>query len=106
MTKSLTEQWKDGELENGMFYLVVKDEEGVYVTVDTHSRMFNVWGIVRDKDIKEVLAPVPDFNHFSQLVKKVEKLERQLKEANELIKDYGDEYPVVVKDYLEKWGVK
>ena len=30
----------------------------------------------------------------------------QLEEANKLIKDYWDEYPVVVKDYLEKWGVK
>lgn len=90
MTKSLT--------ENTWLYTDKGIENVHWCNVDGVDELVTPKG--------KVLAPVPSYDHFSQLVKKVEKLEQQLAEANELIKDYGDEYPMVVKDYLNKWGVK
>lgn len=120
MTKTLTEQYKNKEL-SGWYYVKAKDGSINHWLLFTDSVEFET-----DKDIKEVLAPVPSYDHFSQLVKKVERLQEQLKEANEVIKLYGtpiyiekhrDEKCVVTeiipytdqtraKDYLEKWGVK
>lgn len=88
-----------------------------------------------DDDILAVLAPVPTYDQFSQLVKKVEQLEsklsciseqldivteqrndihidkqvlqEQLKEANKIIKKlYKESGNPTGCDYLEKWGVK
>ena len=109
MSKELTEQWKDGTLDNGMYYVVAKDEDGLYITRDTHDRMFNVWGILRDKDVKEVLAPVPSYEEWktakenlekngtwytershNELLKQIERLQEQLKDACEVIKIYAE----------------
>jgi hypothetical protein len=69
---------------------------------------------------------VPDYNQFSQLVKKVEELEQQLKEAENVIQLYfkntqnaiykslgmNDGYykkafiNALAKEYLERYGVK
>lgn len=60
-----------------------------------------------DDDILAVLAPVPTYDQFPRLVKKVEKLEKQLKEANKIIKKlYKESGNPIGCDYLEKWGVK
>ena len=74
--------------------------------------------MVKIYDVGEVYSdgktPVPSYDHFSQLVKKVERLQKQLNEANEVIRFYKD--PLLFEDkynspfnaikYLEKWGVK
>ena len=77
MTKTLTEQWREGKLPAGEYY--VKDSN--WLEIDGYYPE-NSWerGFVNHSkyEIEEVLAPVPDFNHFSQLVKKVEKLEQRL----------------------------
>ena len=139
MTKSLTEKWKDGELEEGYYYIRWSfdcDDEPSYMIdfFDTENFTGGAFINKQRKFIDEVICPVPSYDEYNELTRKVEnlewdkkeddalinfcnkrlvkyhkeiaKLKDQLKEANELIKDYGDEYPMVVKDYLEKWGVK
>ena len=65
MTKSLTEQWKDGTLTGGIYYCKTKSfgekklwfhhraYDGMYVQTYGTEEMFP------EEDIVEVLAPVP-----------------------------------------------
>ena len=90
MTKSLTEQWKDGTLEEGDYYIRRTDD----VIIDFYYNRHWDW-MEYEQDIKEVLAPVPSYEEFVQqrdfvkdhqnvlienmnLKLKVEKLERRL----------------------------
>lgn len=116
MTKTLTEQWKNGELEEGYYYVKVNDIENI--VLDEYCR----WYSAKEKpkkeftygaSIEEVLRPVPTLHEYDELLKKIDKLKKQLKEANMVIKRelrrqspkdgvlLGD-----MNDYLEKWGVK
>ena len=113
MSKSLTEQWKDGELPNGSYY--VKDWDG---TIDRFLAQNKI--LWRDSNNPiyaseriEVLEPVPSYE-------KVQKLKEQIEEANECIKDKylwtcsacsrlgscmscGNGY---FGRYIKKWGVE
>ena len=64
MTKSLTEQWKDGELKSGMYYLKMTDTDGSI----SRDEYFSPYGFINwlPEDIKEVLAPVPSYEEFVQ----------------------------------------
>lgn len=131
MSKELTEQWRNGTLPAGDYYL--KHTDGrilIYWFNGVEFRfIYNVF-------IKEVLAKVPTYDQFveltekadlfSQLVKKVEELESRLKEAEEVIRLYfkntqnavykslgmNDGYykkafiHATAKEYLEKYGVE
>lgn len=73
MTKSLTEQWKDGELEEGYYYLIVKDMDGIII--DSFDTWYHVKGNPVKQftyvDIQEVLAPVPTFDEYKKLKEKL-----------------------------------
>lgn len=146
MSKELTEQWRNGTLPRGYYYY--KTKVGVKVIG------FQIMGFKYPYNenyntidsVEEVLAPVPTYDQFSQMVKKVEKymdmankymnkyndklkkvekLEQQLEEAEEVIRLYfkntqnatyqtlgmNDGYykkafmHTVAKEYLEKYGV-
>ena len=132
MTKSLTEKWKDGELPIGHYY--VKRKNGM-VFIDNTILQFDEMPITKlawsDKT-EEVLAPVPSYDEYKELVKKVELLEfdndvlnsvadqqddkliamdkkmaemrKQIMQANKCIK-HCSAHPCCEK-YLKKWGVK
>lgn len=111
MTKTLTEQWREGTLPEGYYYTKLNDDDG---TID----MNYCWddGCFQDycdNMVDEVLAPVPSYE-------KVQKLKEQIKEANECIKDKylwtcsacsllgscmscGNRY---FGRYIKKWGVE
>lgn len=78
MTKTLTEQWREGKLPENTYYVqFICGRYGVY-----EFEQYKGFGFDNDLAyIKEVLAPVPSYDHFSQLVKKVEKLQGQLNYA-------------------------
>ena len=116
MTKTLTEQWREGKLPENTYYVqFICGRYGIY-----EFEQFKGFGFDNDLAyIKEVLAPVPSYDHFSQLVKKVKKLEQQLKSARNVIKKYDGVGTIGVKDkngklricrpasqYLKRWGVK
>lgn len=132
MSKELTEKFMNDELDDRLYYFTQKiSQDNVEIG---HSFAFNM---VRADDgeyldfflIHDVLAPVPTYDQFSQLVKKVdqladasktiERLQEQLKEANYAIKHYKycssgfkvdkegsviDKF--IARSYLDKWGVK
>ena len=122
MTKTLTEQWRDGTLDGGYYYIKTRSwgcDDKWHIKKGLEIDYYNeeVWSIYEDYDIYCVVAPVPSYDHFSQLVKKVERLQEQLKEANELLQTagYGSKenmypFPYVCpeecRNYLKKWGIK
>ena len=70
MTKTpeeLTEDWKEGKLERGWYYVKSGDE----VYPDYFNGYFIQTG---DKYGTEVLAPVPSYDHFIELTEKIKTL--------------------------------
>ena len=138
MTKTLTEQWKDLALPDGYYYIrVFPHLLGKEIIVPCYCSD-GYCGDYKYNELKEVLAPVPSYEEYKELVSKtdklekmafhytpeewntmlrmVERLQKQLAEANEVIKKYGDGsiylFPTwyngsfEAEKYLEKWGVK
>lgn len=114
MTKALTEQWKNGELEGGHYYLLMKDgSTRIANTVYVVGEKQFYWENTSIDFVQEVLDPVPSYE-------KVKKLKEQIKEANECIEDKylwtcsacsllgscmscGNRY---FGRYIKKWGVE
>ena len=88
MTKSLTEKWKDVELDGGYYYLLMKDET---LRIDhTKYKFWNktiCWEHIDEHFVKEVLAPVPSYDEYKRLVSKTEQLEKKLKIATKAFED-------------------
>ena len=145
MTKSLTDKFQDGSFEFGVYYCKTK-EDGIlklelFHEGDGHGYAY-CYGeeeCYRYEDIEEVLAPVPSYDEWKEITESedqahvhlqdereknmclegwIENLEKQLKEANQVIKKYmsvafgirsEEEKPTVLQlafYYLTKWGVK
>lgn len=85
MSKELTEQLQNGTLEENMYYVKLPEE----IVISNLYRLKQL-ALVNDSDEIEVLAPVPTYNQFSKMVKKVERLEQQL-ESETLAKQEGVE---------------
>lgn len=118
MTKSLTEQWKDGELEEGYYYIIVKDMDGIII--DSFDTWYHVKGNTVKQfsyvDIKEVLEPVPTYEDFlihrdycrdhQKLLVENMKLKERLKEAEYILDEMGWADRGLIDDYFKKWGRK
>ena len=66
MTKTLTEQWRDGTLEDGAYYILVDKYEQNEPEIDIgvcYNSNFEWW------IVKEVLAPVPSYEEFQSYEK-------------------------------------
>lgn len=118
MSKELTEKWRKGTLPCGFYYFT----NGKEIYPIHHQQ---VKGLTGAKGVG-VVDKVPTYDHFSQMVKKVEQLEKQLKEANEVIYLYfkntqnapykslgmNDGYyknafiHATAKEYLERYDIK
>lgn len=105
MSKGLTEQWKNGELEGGHYYLLMKDgstriANTVYVVAE---KQF-YWENTSIDFIQEVLAPVPSYDEIKEMSQKIERLEFD-NEALEMAHNEGKEINaelVSKTDELEK----
>lgn len=76
--KSLTEQWKKGELPEG-FYYIIDDEE---VIIDYY--LCDYWERHFDSDVHQVLAPVPCYKELQEKQKSLKVLaEAYCKEKEE-----------------------
>lgn len=106
-TPTLTEQWRNGTLPEGMYYVSLHNGDEIsFIWLDKikHSVYFEVY--------KEVLAPVPTYaefkdlmsnlqyvdkcrkltekaDHFSQMEKNVEQLEKKLDIAVKVLEEYA-----------------
>ena len=84
MTKTLTEKWRDGELEEDFYYVKSKHFSGGEIDYYhvLHSGI-KYWSGCEDEDIEEVLDVVPSYFEYAKLY--VEN--RDLKEENESLKN-------------------
>lgn len=122
MTKSLTEHWREGTLESGMYYWQLPNDETFMAT------LYKMDEYKQTKDASQIvcLAPVPSYDECRELLDlnvyekdrkkvmgmedKIKRLQEQLKEANEIIEAFRT-YDFTVDDenaeaYQVKWNVK
>ena len=66
MTKTLTEQWREGTLPLGTYYIVNKKG---YEEIDKSIAIGELWN---NTDLKEVLAPVPSYDEYKKLKEQLE----------------------------------
>ena len=100
MTKTLTEQWKDGELPSGFYYVSIPGAVcGVSILDDYELQAYKS---VRDSDKIEVLSEVPSYDEYKEMVShcnvysvankslkdKIAKLQEQLKIATKALEEY------------------
>ena len=71
MSKELTEKWKNGELDDGWYYLKVKSELAncpvISECVTNYSQLepYSDFYEYDDSHIKEVIEPVPNYNELT-----------------------------------------
>lgn len=88
MTKKLTKQWREGTLPEGCYYIL--DKNGHVKTERTCFYSYTdeqCFCFTSNKDIEEVIAPVPSHDEYKQLVSKNEQLEKRLENATKALKD-------------------
>lgn len=125
MSKELTEQWRNGELKKGLYYIKSKSGRKVFALhTNSASHLFTPYNRYT-LETKEVLAPVPTYNQFVELTEKVHILNeanmnleniignfaKQLKEANDALKQIADTRNFqhghkFAQSYIKKWGIK
>lgn len=115
MTKTLTEQWREGTLPDGKYY--IKLEPNFTERYDVGYSEGGDFVLYNIEDIDEVLAPVPDYKMFqfligeqkfteemleniinirteellklnAEYIKRVKKLEKKLEIATKALKEY------------------
>ena len=80
MTKTLTEQWRDGTLPQGNYYIVIRGIEKEQMMIDYYIPELHHFEIKPTECIKEVLAHVPSYDE-------IKRLQEQKEQAIALIKD-------------------
>ena len=101
MTKTLTEQWNDGTLEQKYYYVKFDCKPKPFVEIELKNFLLDLVK-VKDRDNIEVLAAVPTYAEFvdlmsnleyidkyRELVRKTDKLTKQLAIATKALKEYG-----------------
>lgn len=96
MTKTLTEQWLEGKLESGWYYIKIYWGAGYDIIFDNYNPTTGLF-VDFGKEVKEVLAPVPDYDEYKQLVSKTDEssrkalqLEKKLEIATKALQYYAD----------------
>lgn len=97
MSKELTEQWRNGTLEDGFYY--VKENNEVFISPCSKHYLLSVLNDC------EVLAPVPTYDQFVELTEKVGELSSEngrLKYDNDVLSTVNDELTKKVKKLEEQ----
>ena len=82
MTKTLTEQWRDGTLPRGAYYVNRLNEIRIYLITYEDEK--------NTHEIYKVLAPVPSYDKVKEMSQKIERLEFD-NEALEMAHNEGKE---------------
>lgn len=97
-SQDLTEQWKNGELESGYYYIVTKYVEFPN-RIDFYNSSAAAWSYHSSIVVQEVLAPVPSFEEWRRLqsswvdeMGKAVDLQKALEWSNE---QYNTKVPVL-----------
>ena len=70
MTKTLTEQWREGTLPRGAYYVNRLGEVRIYLVTYEDDK--------NTHEIYEVLAPVPSYDEYQLLKKEIDSLKEQI----------------------------
>ena len=96
MSKTLTEQWREGTLPDGWYYLKVKSELANYPVIAecvinySSLKPYSDFYEYDDSHVEEVLAPVPSYDKVKEMSQKIERLEFD-NEALEMAHNEGKE---------------
>lgn len=87
--KTLTEQWLEGMLPDGAYYILVDKYEQNEPEIDVgvcYNSNFEWW------IVKEVLAPVPNYDEYKELVRKSDKFDKIMSDT---VTNQGDCHQIV-----------
>ena len=84
VSKTLTEQWKSGELKQGWYYINSGDIDYKYSKYNPAD-----FFVTPHEDIKKVLAPVPSYEEWQAKDKENQQLKELLKECKRYIDFWG-----------------
>ena len=110
MSKELTEQWREGTLPEGYYYIKTrwlgcdnkwhynKEQDINYLDSDGD------WCGVANNSVVEIIGVVPSYDEYKHL-------EEQLKEANNILliiirEELGTNLSEPCEEYSKRWGVK
>ncbi len=87
MSKELTEAWKAGKLNEGLYYIRLEDDKTPIAeletwcryNIDEHNELTQEFFGYPKNIISEVLAPILSYDQFVELTKKVKELEQDVK---------------------------
>lgn len=87
MSKELTDAWKAGKLNDGLYYIRLEDdttpiaelETWCRYNIDEHNELTQEFFGYPKNVISEVLAPIPSYDQFVELTEKVKELEQDVK---------------------------
>ena len=96
MTKTLTEQWREGTLPDGKYY--IKLEPNFTERYDVGYSEGGDFVLYNIEDIEEVLAPVPNYDKVKEMSQKIERLEFD-NEALEMAHNEGKEINSELEQY-------
>lgn len=120
MTKSLTEQWKDGTLTEGDYYILTTGLKIKDPIISYYEKELSQFDGLCNCSIKEVLAPVPSYDEYKELKEErdyfqktmfernanINELQERIKEAEYILDEMGWADRGLIDDYFEKWGRK
>jgi hypothetical protein len=84
MTKTLTEQWRDGTIEYGLYYVRIVGRNDITIA-DTN--------LDEELNVEEVLAPVPSYEEYNDLIQKNVNQESDIETYIERIKELEEQIP-------------
>ncbi len=87
MSKELTDAWKAGKLNDGLYYIRLEDdttpiaelETWCRYNIDEHNELTQEFFGCPKNIISEVLAPILSYDQFVELTEKVKELEQDVK---------------------------
>ena len=85
VSKTLTEQWKSGELKFGAYYVNRLEEHRIWLYNDRSKTPES------QHEIYEILAPVPSYEEWQAKDKENQQLKELLKECREIL-DYAKDF--------------
>ena len=80
---TLTEQWTKGELPEGFYYV----DDGAEVTIDYY--LCDYWERHFDRDVHQVLAPVPSYEEYQKLKTENKALKKENDKLKQAIYEFG-----------------
>lgn len=122
MSKELTEKWKNGELEEGLYYIEAGNEHDICVIRNRYCPV--LFSPYSEENAFEPeftpVEPVPTYEEYQDIlqqnvnqesaietyIEQIKELEERLADAEHILDEMGLADRWLIDDYFEKWGVK